>query len=472
MRVTQILAKDPGGNSVLDYSYTYDKVGNILSKTDCTDARPCVSTSYIYDALSRLTDVQVDIPGEENEGFSYDAVGNRTAASNADGDIMHNANNELTVYGELAYDYDQNGNMTTVMLNGQVIFRYNYNAQYRLVTVEGGNNTTIAEYYYDPFGRRLWKEVASTRSYFFYANKGLIAEYDVSGTELKGYGYRPDSTWTTNPLFMRSGGEYHFYQNDHLGTPQKLIKQNGAITWSSSYNAFGLARMETEVMVNNLRFPGQYFDTETGLHYNFHRYYASGLGRYLQNDPLGLKAGVNLFVYAQNNPVTNSDSLGLYVDCDGVGGSVAAGTPIPKLSGAGSAALLKCRDDSGSYGVFLCFGGGFGIGTGFVAGAQWTRFYVHTICELASCGITPSASFGAAIGIGMVLEITPGETDTIIMGGGIGEFGGGASLFSCCHPIFARNKCGFPICGPKNPVPDYFSPADGFWYNYYTNQPR
>ena len=78
MRVKQILAKDPAGNAVLDYSYSYDSIGNILSKQTEDGIY-----NYTYDALSRLTDVQVDIPAQENEGFDYDAVGNRTVMTDA-----------------------------------------------------------------------------------------------------------------------------------------------------------------------------------------------------------------------------------------------------------------------------------------------------------------------------------------------------------------------------------------------------
>ena len=157
---------------------------------------------------------------------------------------MHNANNELTVYGELEYEYDENGNMTEVSLSGQVMFRYFYNADNRLIKVEGGNNNTLAEYYSDPFGRRLWKESSGVRTYFFYSDEGLIAEYDENGAEVRSYGYKPDSTWPTDPLFLKlslSGvegdGSYYFYQNDHLGTPQRLVAQNGLNSFVASANA-------------------------------------------------------------------------------------------------------------------------------------------------------------------------------------------------------------------------------------------
>ncbi len=64
-------------------------------------------------------------------------------------------------------------------------------------------------------------------------------------------------------------------------------------------------------MTNNLRFPGQYFDAETGLHYNWYRYYNSALGRYFRADPIGLEGGINPYVYADNGPIIKVDIKGL-----------------------------------------------------------------------------------------------------------------------------------------------------------------
>jgi RHS repeat-associated protein len=187
-----------------------------------------------------------------------------------------------------------------------------YNIEDRLVRVEDGSGSVIATYGYDPFGRRLWKEVSGVRTWYMYADEGLTAEFDGSGTELKAYGWKPASTWGTDPLFMKVGTEYYFYHNDHLGTPQKMTVTNGAVVWSAKYSSFGEAFVDlTSSVENNLRFPGQYYDDETGLHYNYHRYYDPTTGRYLIPDPIGLKGGINLFAYVLNNPINAFDPLGL-----------------------------------------------------------------------------------------------------------------------------------------------------------------
>ena len=321
MRLKKITSTAPGGTSLLDYSYAYDSSGNIMSKT--TEHG---DYSYGYDSASRLT--SADNPTLEDESYSYDAVGNRTAASNATGSISHNANNELLSYGEIEFLYDENGNMIQKKL-GNVAVNYIYNADNRLIRVEDElSGTVIAEYYYDPFGRRLWKEVSGVRTYFFYSDEGLIAEFDSSGNELKSYGYKPDSTWTTDPLFLKQGSQYYFYHNDHLGTPQKLVAQNGAVVWSATYSAFGEADVQIETITNNLRFPGQYVDAETGLHYNFQRYYDPDTGRYVSADPIGYLGGqASLYGYVRNSPIRWSDPPGLSaatLAADELGKAVAA----------------------------------------------------------------------------------------------------------------------------------------------------
>jgi uncharacterized protein RhaS with RHS repeats len=75
--------------------------------------------------------------------------------------------------------------------------------------------------------------------------------------------------WGTNPVFQQENGNYYFYHNDHLGTPQTLTDANGDIAWEATYEAFGKATVDSDsTITNNLRFPGQYWDEETGLHWN------------------------------------------------------------------------------------------------------------------------------------------------------------------------------------------------------------
>ena len=106
----------------------------------------------------------------------------------------------------------------------------------------------------------------------------------------------------------------YYYVNDHLGTPQKVIDENGAVVWSADYRPFGGVDITVSDVENHFRFAGQYYDHESELHYNYHRYYDPKIGRYLRADPIGIDGGVNLYEYVENNPINLADSKGLAVD--------------------------------------------------------------------------------------------------------------------------------------------------------------
>ena len=126
--------------------------------------------------------------------------------------------------------------------------------------------------------------------------------------------------------------DIYYYVNDHLSTPQMLTDQNATVVWQADYDPFGKATVNDDpdgngtTVTNNVRFPGQYFDSETGLHYNYHRYYDPGIGRYLQPDPsqnldhnhnasiielVLIPQELNLFAYSTNNPMNIIDPKGL-----------------------------------------------------------------------------------------------------------------------------------------------------------------
>ncbi|MFT4173775.1 MAG: RHS repeat-associated core domain-containing protein [Rhodocyclaceae bacterium] len=126
-----------------------------------------------------------------------------------------------------------------------------------------------------------------------------------------------DPLWTTEYAPEDTPFEaLGWYQCDHLGTPQELTDEHGQIAWSAHYKAWGQARQVISEAArraglrNPLRFQGQYEDHETGLHYNRHRYYDPGSGRFVSRDPIGLAGGINAYGYAPN-PLKWVDPLGL-----------------------------------------------------------------------------------------------------------------------------------------------------------------
>jgi RHS repeat-associated protein len=111
--------------------------------------------------------------------------------------------------------------------------------------------------------------------------------------------------YTPNP-------KVYYYLNDQLGTPQLMVDSTGTVVWEARYRPFGEAQVHAKSTVaNNFRFPGQYYDQETGLHYNYRRDYHPGSGRYVEPDPIGLRGGLNLFAYGGNSPLNFDDPSGL-----------------------------------------------------------------------------------------------------------------------------------------------------------------
>jgi RHS repeat-associated protein len=294
-------ARDPGGAPVMQRTYQYRRTGAIQSQTTAEG-----QIGYNYDPVERLRGATSPA---RDERFVYDFLGNRSPDDGAPA-WGYNENNQLTGTGTITYDYDDHGNMA-VKRRGTSEINFSYTPDNRLAFLTDEAGATIGAYGYDPFGRRLFKEVNGTRTYFLYNDEGLVGEYSATGAELRTYGYHPGAPWSTNPLFVQENGIYYYYLNDHLGTPQKIMSDNGTVVWAATYESFGTATITTATITNNLRFPGQYFDSESGLQYNWHRFYDPSTGRYISADPIGLDGGINLYGYVNQDPVNLVDSFGL-----------------------------------------------------------------------------------------------------------------------------------------------------------------
>ncbi|MBL7230236.1 MAG: RHS domain-containing protein, partial [Pseudomonas sp.] len=234
--------------------------------------------------------------------------------------------NRLLLQGDRHYDYDAFGNLIRERRGRaqQLVTEYRYDCQHRLIGVTQPDGSQ-ASYRYDPFGRRINKTVAGKTTEFFWQGDNVIAEHTAG--QHRSYLYEPDSF---RPLALLEGfgpantQAYH-YQLDHLGTPQELTNTDGKIVWSAHYQAYGkITRLDESTVDNPLRFQGQYFDRESGLHYNRHRYYNPDNGRYLTPDPVKLAGGVNGYLYAPN-PTGWVDPLGLNA-CPGGDGCKSKGS--------------------------------------------------------------------------------------------------------------------------------------------------
>lgn len=199
--------------------------------------------------------------------------------------------------------------------------KYTYDDSGRLVEVYENSNLT-ATYVHNALGQRVTKTVGTSDSIYVYDIKGtLLAEHDASGNLVRDY------VWLDGaPIAQIDQGEaFRYLHFDHLGTPRHATDDSENLVWSWESDAFGLATADedpdgdTTLTTINLRFPGQYFDSETGFHYNYFRTFDPRSGRYLESDPIGLNGGLNTYGYAAGNPLTVFDPLGL--DCVSANGA-------------------------------------------------------------------------------------------------------------------------------------------------------
>ncbi|NVM92463.1 RHS repeat-associated protein [Variovorax sp. SG517] len=343
-------------------TYGYDKAGQLVAIGDSHHG----NLDYRYDPVGRLVEANSRFG---RETFAFDPVGNiaephdEAGASRAP--IAPLFDNLLRAYAGVRYRYDEHGNMVERVCNGRsTTFAWDGFGRLSSATDEDGTPTSFA---YDPLGRRISKRSRDSITRFgwdgdtlaFESTQSLAAEQEDEGrgwsvhyvheprsfaplVQLRqAHAIVPGRTPDVRELMAANGGAYDieqdplwngelqpgqrsfeadeiaFCQCDHLGTPRDLTDHEGRVGWSAQYKAWGEAReVISEAgrragIVNPIRFQGQYFDAETGLHYNRYRYYDPASGRYVSPDPLGLAGGLNLYAYVGGNPVRGIDPLGL-----------------------------------------------------------------------------------------------------------------------------------------------------------------
>jgi RHS repeat-associated protein len=193
-----------------------------------------------------------------------------------------------------------------------------YDARNRLSRVDGSGGTVQANHY-NGRGERVRKVAGALDRRFAYDESGrLLGEYDAGGVPLQLFVWMDDQ-----PVAVVEGTALRYIETDHLNTPRALIDpaRNVAVwRWDLQVSAFGEHAANEDpdadgsLVKFNLRFPGQYLDAETGLHYNYFRDYEAGTGRYVESDPIGLDGGVNTYSYVESNVLLYVDPKGLVRD--------------------------------------------------------------------------------------------------------------------------------------------------------------
>jgi len=284
-------------------AYAYDPAGNLTGITDHVNG--AYSQAFTYDELHRL------LTANGNGApwtWTYDADGNRLQEFRGGNQSTYNylltdqKLQSITGAGSKNFAYDANGN--TMTWGGLTL---GYGSDNRLQSVQQGQ-TTLARYGYDGLDRRVSKTVDGVATYYLYDPAGrLLAETDSGGGVLTEYVYLDGV-----PVAVIAADQVSYLHTNHLGAPTAATNASGNLVWAADYRPFGKAKLINPSITLNLRLPGQYFDPETELHYNYFRTYDPNIGRYLEPDPIGLAGGINSYAYVGNNPVNWIDPDGRF----------------------------------------------------------------------------------------------------------------------------------------------------------------
>jgi len=284
----------------------YDDAGRITAVTHLPTAN--LDQSFGYDDLDRLTQATSTTTGRT---YGYDLTGNRTQASVSgvtDTYTTAAASNRLTsITGGTArtFTYDAMGNIT-----GDGTFTTTYDARGRMKTLVKAASTTT--YDYDASGQRVKKSggPAGTVHYVYDEDGKLLGEYDATGAVVREYVWLGDV-----PLAVLTASDTLYVHADHLNAPRAVVNSANQLRWRWTGDPFGMLPPEDNpsglgVFTLNLRLPGQLYDIESNLHYNYFRDYDPSLGRYVESDPIGLGGGVNTYLYGLANPLSYVDPAG------------------------------------------------------------------------------------------------------------------------------------------------------------------
>ena len=269
-------------------TYGYDALGNTISDGLHT---------YNYDARNRLTGLGTGI----GAGISYglNGLGQRVAKSIPTIDpnsLSGDANNDGSVN---AADY-------SLILD-------------HILGIQAANNADCNEDGLVNDGDLICVNIKSNglsangKTHYVYDEQGqLIGEYDKDGNVIL------ETVYLGNlPVAVLKDGNVYYIHADHLNTPRAITDAANNTYWSWLSDPFGVTAANDDVdgdgtaFTYNLRFPGQYLDEETGLHYNYFRDYDPGTGRYVQSDPIGLMPSLNTYAYVDSDPLDWADPSGL-----------------------------------------------------------------------------------------------------------------------------------------------------------------
>ncbi|MDF7647059.1 DUF6531 domain-containing protein [Erwiniaceae bacterium L1_54_3] len=320
----------------LTSDYVHDEMGRLVTQRAGRGGKTAVARDYVWRRDGQLMQMVDKYTGDHR--YEYDAVGRLTQAGDErfSFDPAHNLlsnmqaqplqDNRLRVFEDKRWDYDSFGNVTEKRSGRHTVQQFDWNPEHQLAEAISSRNGTEQRttYGYDAFGRRSWKRDAFGITSFIWDGNRLLSE--VRGSRQHLWIYEDESFVPMAQVSLQDGETEHeaqvyWYHNDVSGMPRELTGTDGNVAWRAEYRVWGnTVRVKqdeirhSEPVYQPLRYQGQYYDAETGLHYNRFRYYDPDVGRFVSQDPIGLNGGLNLYQYAPN-PLNWIDPLGLQ-KCD------------------------------------------------------------------------------------------------------------------------------------------------------------
>ena len=296
-----------GNGLVLTKTYTQDYLINALQVQDPSTSAYILNRSHAFGDginLTGITDSRTaptPTAGSTGNAYSYPSGNN----------LLSTITQASTTVR--SFSYDGAGNVTADT-RGSTAYNYRYNKRGRLDELTIGSTVT-ADYTYDGLERLAIRTTANMTpagtTHYLYDRAGrLIVEADNTGQTLREYVWLDDMPLDVVSDVNTSSPHLYFVHADHLNTPVRMTDSSKSVVWDAFFLPFGTVESITGSAANNLRFPGQYFLIESGLHYNWHRHYDPTLGRYIQPDQLGFINGPSLYLYVGGNPVAYVDPQG------------------------------------------------------------------------------------------------------------------------------------------------------------------